>query len=167
MPAAFDSAGGQLRVVERRLAGARLGIDEDELPRPALEVVAIPEAGVVGEPVRDPVLVHARRRAAAAELLPFLLLFLLLGRGGVVRPGGAGGADQQGREQQGRANEARHAISLGDAARPGRGRYGARRVGPAYFAGLSSFTSQVHRRPATFHAGPVIRPSFRVPTWVE
>jgi hypothetical protein len=44
--------GSQLLVVERRLALAGLGIDDDEFFGPAAQIVAIPEAAVVREPVR-------------------------------------------------------------------------------------------------------------------
>src|SRR5262249_29371722 len=43
---------GQLGVVERGLALAGHGVDEDEFARPVCHVVAVPEAVVAGEPVR-------------------------------------------------------------------------------------------------------------------
>src|SRR5581483_12005160 len=53
-------------VVERRAARALHRVDEDELPRPAAQVVAVPEARAVGEPVRrDLSLVDAAGRLAA------------------------------------------------------------------------------------------------------
>src|SRR5262249_8658134 len=61
----------ELRMVERRAALALLYIDDHEFARPALEVVAVPEAGVVREPVRRNLgLVDAcdLPPAAAAEL---------------------------------------------------------------------------------------------------
>src|SRR5439155_24149629 len=45
-------AGRKLRVVERGLARALLGIHEDEFPGVVFQVVAIPELCVVREPVR-------------------------------------------------------------------------------------------------------------------
>jgi hypothetical protein len=61
----------ELRVVERRAALAPGGVDDEELPRAALEFVVVPEAGVVREPVGGKLrLVNARHLSppAAAEL---------------------------------------------------------------------------------------------------
>jgi len=67
---------GQLGVVERRLALAGLGIDQDELLGPALQVVAVPELGVVGEPVRGEL---AFGDVGAGAELPFTLWGVLSG----------------------------------------------------------------------------------------
>src|SRR5262245_66695142 len=61
----FRSRLGQFPVVEGRLARALVRIDQDELPGAAAQVVAIPEARVVVEPVRrDRGLEHAPFRPA-------------------------------------------------------------------------------------------------------
>ncbi len=102
--------GCELGVVEGGGAGAALGVDEDELAGAAAQVVAIPEAGVVGEPAgRDFGLVDAAGLAGPPRALLRLRKVLrrgdepLQGGGAVLgrRIGRAGrGGPREGREAQ-------------------------------------------------------------------
>ena len=59
----------EFRVIERQCSRALHSIDQDELLRSALEVVAIPELGVLGEPVGlDPIAVNAAGRPRYCRL---------------------------------------------------------------------------------------------------
>jgi hypothetical protein len=67
----FGGAGkrrSETGVIESRLAGAAFGMDKDELPGAIAQIVAIPEPGIVVEPVRGDAFFEDQIAAAVSAI---------------------------------------------------------------------------------------------------